>query len=185
VACAARSRAPCGAGLFRAACLRIRYVEFHINGSEGAPARGRAGATRLRAHWPLIAGLGVYPYAGWFRGHVRWQHARRRHPRLHVADSRRISFQAKSKSSGTWHARYPHDAAESSSVPAETSFGSSWTREVSERATRAGRGADLRRVRRSPPLPDPGCSTGGCTDWRRRPASLCTSSTWCRVCWEL
>ncbi len=39
-----------------------------------------------------------------------------------LADSRRISIQVKSKSSGTWHARYPKDAAKSSSVPTETSF---------------------------------------------------------------
>src|SRR2546425_13374374 len=39
-----------------------------------------------------------------------------------LADSRRISIQVKSKSSGTWHARFPEDAAECSDDPAETSF---------------------------------------------------------------
>ena len=39
-----------------------------------------------------------------------------------LADSRRISIQVKSKSSGSWHARFPRDAAECSDDPAETCF---------------------------------------------------------------
>jgi hypothetical protein len=39
-----------------------------------------------------------------------------------LTDSRRISIQVKTKSSGTWHARYPQDAAECGEDPAGTSF---------------------------------------------------------------
>jgi hypothetical protein len=39
-----------------------------------------------------------------------------------LADTRRISIQVKTKSSGSWHARFPKDAAECSEDPAETSF---------------------------------------------------------------
>jgi hypothetical protein len=39
-----------------------------------------------------------------------------------LADSRRISIQVKSKSSGTWHARYPKDAVKSRRLPAETHY---------------------------------------------------------------
>jgi hypothetical protein len=39
-----------------------------------------------------------------------------------VGDNRRISIQVKSKSSGSWHARFPQDAAELTQDPAETSF---------------------------------------------------------------
>ena len=39
-----------------------------------------------------------------------------------LADTRRISIQVKAKSSGSWHARFPKDAAECSGDPAETSF---------------------------------------------------------------
>jgi hypothetical protein len=39
-----------------------------------------------------------------------------------LADTRRISIQVKEKSSGSWHARFPKDAAECSEDPAETSF---------------------------------------------------------------
>ena len=39
-----------------------------------------------------------------------------------LADTRRISIQVKTKSSGSWHARFPEDAAECSEDPAETSF---------------------------------------------------------------
>jgi hypothetical protein len=39
-----------------------------------------------------------------------------------LADSRRISIQVKSKSSGSWHARFPRDAAECGDDPDETCF---------------------------------------------------------------
>jgi hypothetical protein len=39
-----------------------------------------------------------------------------------LADNRLISIQVKSKSSGTWHARYPKDAIKSSRLPHETHF---------------------------------------------------------------
>lgn len=39
-----------------------------------------------------------------------------------LADSHRISIQVKAKSSGTWHARCPRDAAECGEAPADTSF---------------------------------------------------------------
>lgn len=39
-----------------------------------------------------------------------------------LADSRRISIQVKAKSSGTWHARYPRDAATCGEDPDETSY---------------------------------------------------------------
>lgn len=39
-----------------------------------------------------------------------------------LADTRRISIQVKTKSSGSWHARFPRDAAECSEDLAETSF---------------------------------------------------------------
>jgi hypothetical protein len=39
-----------------------------------------------------------------------------------LADTRRISIQVKTKSSGSWHARFPKDAAECSEDPGETSF---------------------------------------------------------------
>lgn len=39
-----------------------------------------------------------------------------------LADTRRISVQVKAKSSGTWHARFPKDAASCGEDPAETSY---------------------------------------------------------------
>jgi hypothetical protein len=39
-----------------------------------------------------------------------------------AADTRRISIQVKTKSSGSWHARFPRDAAECGEDPVETSF---------------------------------------------------------------
>jgi hypothetical protein len=39
-----------------------------------------------------------------------------------VGDTRRISVQVKTKSSGSWHARFPRDAAEGSEDPGETSY---------------------------------------------------------------
>jgi len=39
-----------------------------------------------------------------------------------LADTRRISIQVKAKSSGSWHARFPRDAAQCGADPAETSF---------------------------------------------------------------
>lgn len=39
-----------------------------------------------------------------------------------LADTRRISIQVKTKSSGSWHARFPKDATECSEDPAETSY---------------------------------------------------------------
>ena len=39
-----------------------------------------------------------------------------------LGDSRRISIQVKTKSSGTWHARYPRDAAHGTEDPGESSF---------------------------------------------------------------
>jgi hypothetical protein len=39
-----------------------------------------------------------------------------------LADTRRISIQVKTKSSGSWHARFPKDAAQCGEDPAETSY---------------------------------------------------------------
>ena len=39
-----------------------------------------------------------------------------------LTGTRRISIQVRTKSSGTWHARYPEDAAECGEDAAETSF---------------------------------------------------------------
>jgi hypothetical protein len=39
-----------------------------------------------------------------------------------LTDSRRISIQVKTKTSGSWHARFPRDAAEQAEDPAETSY---------------------------------------------------------------
>lgn len=39
-----------------------------------------------------------------------------------AADTRRISIQVKSKSSGSWHARFPKEAASGGEDPAESSF---------------------------------------------------------------
>ena len=39
-----------------------------------------------------------------------------------AADARRISIQVKSKSTGTWHARFPKDAAPGGENLAESSF---------------------------------------------------------------
>ncbi len=39
-----------------------------------------------------------------------------------LADTRRISIQVKTKTSGTWHARYPRDAEECAEDPAEATF---------------------------------------------------------------
>ena len=39
-----------------------------------------------------------------------------------LADTRKISVQVKTKTSGTWHARYPRDAEECAEDPAESSF---------------------------------------------------------------
>jgi len=39
-----------------------------------------------------------------------------------LADTRRIPIQVKAKSSGSWHARFPKEAAECSEDPAKTSL---------------------------------------------------------------
>jgi hypothetical protein len=39
-----------------------------------------------------------------------------------AVDTRRISIQVKSKSTGSWHARFPKDAAPGGGDPAESSF---------------------------------------------------------------
>jgi hypothetical protein len=39
-----------------------------------------------------------------------------------LADTRRISIQVRTKTSGTWHARYPRDAEECAEDPTEATF---------------------------------------------------------------
>jgi hypothetical protein len=83
-------------------------------GGRDEPSAGRACLGDVRR--------GGNPQAGRVRGHVRGQHARLDILASDLADTRRISIQVKTKSSGSWHARFPKDATECSEDPAETSF---------------------------------------------------------------
>lgn len=62
------------------------------------------------------------PQAGRLCGHICGQHAWHRHPCLRRCGYAPDLDSGKTKSSGSWHARFPKDAAECSEVPAERSF---------------------------------------------------------------
>src|SRR5215467_7442916 len=83
-----------------------------IIGGRDEPSAGRACRGDVRR--------GGNPQAGRVRGHVRGQHARLDILASDLADTRRISIQVKTKSSCSWHARFPKNAFEYSEDPAES-----------------------------------------------------------------